>query len=98
MFAIWFIIGNSFSYVIMENLRYFLTAHNASKPIYFGCKIDTGVKFMQGGAGYVLSKEALRRFISVIDDKTKCRQGIEGYEDVEIGELSNNYKTQFNSI
>ena len=48
----------------MENLRYFLSGENTSEPIYFGHHFKTIVKqgYYSGGGGYVLSKEALRRF------------------------------------
>lgn len=39
--------------------------YNASTPIYFGRRFKPYVKqgYMSGGAGYVLSREALRRLI-----------------------------------
>lgn len=56
-----------FRYVILENLRYMLYPTDPNDPIYFGCKFKPYVTqgYMSGGAGYVLSKEALRRFVEV---------------------------------
>ena len=44
-----------------------LQPYNTSKPYWFGCKYSTYVKngYMSGGAGYVLSKEALKRFVEI---------------------------------
>ena len=50
---------------------------------------------MSGGAGYVLSKEALRRFATKgIPDPTGlvCRKDHKGAEDVEMGKCMENLK------
>lgn len=51
----------------MENMRYMLNYHNSTDPVYFGFRFKPYVKqgYMSGGSGYVLSKEALRRFVEV---------------------------------
>ncbi|ESO96735.1 hypothetical protein LOTGIDRAFT_143711 [Lottia gigantea] len=84
--ADWFMKADDDTYVIVENLRYFLSGQNTSDPVYFGHRFKVIVKqgYYSGGAGYVLSKEALRRFGLYGNDSKKCRQD-GGAEDAEMG-------------
>ncbi|XP_052245939.1 glycoprotein-N-acetylgalactosamine 3-beta-galactosyltransferase 1-like [Dreissena polymorpha] len=85
--ADWFLKSDDDTYVIVENLRYLLEDKNATKPIFFGREFKPYVKngYMSGGAGYVLSKESLKRFYNGLGDSSKCRQDAGGAEDLEMG-------------
>ena len=63
--ADWFLKADDDTYVIVDNLRSFVGAKNTADPVYFGFNFKKHVRqgFMSGGAGYVLSKEAVRRFV-----------------------------------
>ncbi|XP_007902955.1 glycoprotein-N-acetylgalactosamine 3-beta-galactosyltransferase 1 [Callorhinchus milii] len=83
--ADWFMKADDDTYTIVDNLRWLLSRYSPDQPIYFGRRFKPYVKqgYMSGGAGYVLSKESLKRFVDAF--KTgKCKH-FTSVEDVAIG-------------
>lgn len=63
--ADWFLKADDDTFVVVENLRYTLSKYDTEKPLYLGRRFAPFINqgYMSGGAGYVLSKEAVRRFV-----------------------------------
>ena len=77
--------ADSDTYVIAENLRYLLSDYKPSQAIYFGQHFSMIVAngYMSGGAGYVYSREALRRYGE--HGHTQLCNNSQGIDDVDIG-------------
>ncbi|XP_041365749.1 glycoprotein-N-acetylgalactosamine 3-beta-galactosyltransferase 1-like [Gigantopelta aegis] len=64
------------TYIIVENLKLFLSDKNPKEPIYYGQKFSQlGLTFPCAYAGYVISREALRRLATEGSKEAKCRTG-----------------------
>lgn len=83
----WFLKADDDTYVIMENLRHFLYPYDPEAAVYFGYRFRTSYQhgYMSGGAGYVLSRDALRRFNLFALNSTKLCPLSSRPEDRQIG-------------
>lgn len=86
----WFLKADDDTYVLVENLRTFLRQYDPAHAHYFGQRMHQHAKgrwwceddYNSGGAGYIVSREALRKLGPVLRDDALC-SGHHSGEDVQ---------------
>ncbi|XP_017097239.2 uncharacterized protein [Drosophila bipectinata] len=82
----WFYKADDDTYAIIENMRYFLKPYSPEAKIYFGSTFGKEDSiYMSGGAGYVLSRKAVRIFVKYGIKRKICYSDVHGTEDYEMG-------------
>ncbi|RNA37744.1 glyco -N-acetylgalactosamine 3-beta-galactosyltransferase 1 [Brachionus plicatilis] len=81
----WYLKADDDTYVFIDNLRKFVSSKNSTEPTTFGFDFSRYVKngYHSGGAGYIISKEALRRIAHQLrNNYSSCPN--RGVEDVDV--------------
>ncbi|XP_046664458.1 glycoprotein-N-acetylgalactosamine 3-beta-galactosyltransferase 1-like isoform X1 [Homalodisca vitripennis] len=88
----WLLRVDDHTFVVVENLRKLLSEYKSSDALYLGCRFKKYIKqgFMSGGAGYVLSREAVVRMVQEGLPQEFCSAKNGGVEDVEMGRCMEN--------
>ncbi|CAJ0932999.1 unnamed protein product, partial [Mesorhabditis belari] len=88
----WFMKADDDCYYVMENIREkkifrFSSKYNPDEPWYLGELVSVGGDgYPSGGTGYILSRAALKKFVTALDaPDTKCRKESDEMEDIHMG-------------
>ncbi|KAK5924851.1 hypothetical protein CgunFtcFv8_017428 [Champsocephalus gunnari] len=69
----WFFVAKATTFAIIENLKHLVLAKDPEQPFYLGNAMKSGeLEYVAYESGIVLSYEALKRLVNVLEDEEKC--------------------------
>ncbi|XP_053179907.1 C1GALT1-specific chaperone 1 [Scomber japonicus] len=69
----WFFIAQATTFAIIENLKHLVLTKDPTEPFYLGNAMKSGeLEYVSYDSGIVLSYEALKRLVNVLNDEDKC--------------------------
>ncbi|PAV58234.1 hypothetical protein WR25_16482 [Diploscapter pachys] len=81
----WYLRADDDAYVIVENMRQFLSKYSPNNPYFFGYKWNFFVSHgFADGATYILSQPAAKAFVEVMKNSTLCPDHHRAEEDQEV--------------
>ena len=81
----WFMKADDDCFVIVENLRYFCSRYDPNVGHYFGRVFKPFGGYMSGGAGYVVSRGALKKLGPKLAEDGLCGHAVWNVEDAKFG-------------
>ena len=81
----WYLKADDDTFIFVDNLKSFLKTKNSSQPVTYGFDFKTIVEhgYHSGGAGYVLSNEAIKRIgAKLVSNYSYCSNS--NIEDVDV--------------
>lgn len=69
----WFFVAKATTFAIIENLKHLVLTKDPEEPFYLGNAMKSGeLEYVAYESGIVLSYEALKRLVNVLEDEEKC--------------------------
>lgn len=86
----WFLKADDDTYVVMENLKWFLNDHCPNESLTYGFNFKTKKHhFHSGGGGYTISSSVVKKLGAAFRENSRFCEKVTGSEDVDVSKCLN---------